>query len=210
MFLLVLLLAAVFMMLNWFAPALVALRGVSADEAMKLSFGACCATGCRSCSTAWPSSSRASHCSCVRGRRIVFGAGAMMSGSVEGGMGAFVGLFFLLFIGAIFLRWYVGPIAIGSVYAGLQGHAGRRRRDGDEPRISLSALRPSSCRCRRPRPAVPIASTRPDINAGSSRFTRSTSPSGTSNTSSSCTCSTSLVRELLAVEPALHFDHRRA
>jgi hypothetical protein len=35
---LVLLLASVFMMLNWFAPALVALRGVPPMQAMKLSF----------------------------------------------------------------------------------------------------------------------------------------------------------------------------
>ena len=39
--LLVLVLATVFAMLNWFAPALVALRGVSAIEAMKLSFVSC-------------------------------------------------------------------------------------------------------------------------------------------------------------------------
>ena len=39
--LLILVIAAVFAMLNWFAPALVALRGASAVEAMKLSFLSC-------------------------------------------------------------------------------------------------------------------------------------------------------------------------
>ena len=39
--LVMLVLAAVFAMLNWFAPALVALRGAPAIEAMKLSFLAC-------------------------------------------------------------------------------------------------------------------------------------------------------------------------
>ena len=54
-FLLVMIVAAVFTMLNWFAPALVALRGASAIDAMKLRSSPACATGFRSSSTAWSS-----------------------------------------------------------------------------------------------------------------------------------------------------------
>ena len=51
---------------------------------------------------------------------IVLGAGAMMSGNLEGGLGAFVGLFIFLFAGAALLMVTVGPIAIGSIYAGFK------------------------------------------------------------------------------------------
>ncbi len=118
---LVLLLASVFMMLNWFAPALVALRGVPPIQAMKLSFIATLRN--------WVPFLLYGLAVVIAGVALllafagvafVFGAGAMMNGSVAGGMGAVVGLVFLLFIGGIFLAIVFGPIAIGSIYAGFK------------------------------------------------------------------------------------------
>jgi len=118
---LVLLLVTVFMMLNWFAPALVALRGVAPMQAMKLSFVAMLRN--------WLPFLVYSLVAVVVGIALMvafvaiafaMGAGAMMSGSVAGGMGAVVGLIFLFVIGGFLLASVVGPIAIGSVYAGFK------------------------------------------------------------------------------------------
>jgi len=120
-FVLVLLVAAVFTMLNWFAPALVALRGVSAVEAMKLSFVASLRN--------WLPFLTYGLVVVVVGVVVtvafvivafMFGAGALMSGSLERGIGAFLGFFALVAFASIVLAVIVGPIAIGSIYAGFK------------------------------------------------------------------------------------------
>ncbi len=110
--LLVLVLVAVFAMLNWFAPALVALRGVQrvrSDEALASSRFA---TGCRSSSTA---SSRSPVC--VIGVAIVVVAFAVgearsSSGNIEGAIGTILGLFVILFAAAMLVAVIVGPIDV--------------------------------------------------------------------------------------------------
>ena len=49
-----------------------------------------------------------------------FGAGAFMSGSFEGGISAFIGFFVFVFAAIVLLGVIVGPIAIGSIYAGFK------------------------------------------------------------------------------------------
>jgi len=121
-FVVALVLAAVFAMLNWFAPALVAVRGVAPFEAMKLSFAASLRN--------WLPflvyglvvivASVAATVGAVA-LAFVFGAGAMMSGAgISGGIGAFVGFFLLMFALAALVTAIVGPIAVGSVYAGFK------------------------------------------------------------------------------------------
>jgi hypothetical protein len=118
---LVLVVSAAFAMLNWFAPALVVLRGLSGFDAMKLSFVSCLRN--------WLAFLAYGLVVVVAGILLtivavalvfVFGAGAIMSGSLEGGIGAFIGFFFTLIGGAIALAVIVGPMAIGSVYAGFK------------------------------------------------------------------------------------------
>ena len=119
--LLVLVAVAVFGMLNWFAPALVALRGVSAFEAMKLSFAACLRN--------WLPFlvyglvvviAGIALIVAIVGIAFVFGAGAMAGGTIESGIGAFVGFFLVLMVVGFLFAVTVGPIAIGSVYAGFK------------------------------------------------------------------------------------------
>ena len=81
---LVLVIVAVFAMLNWFAPALVALRGVAAMEAMKLSFVVVPAQlgavpGLRRSSSIGVAVARDARRSAVVA--LLVGAGAMMSGT---------------------------------------------------------------------------------------------------------------------------------
>lgn len=119
--LLVLVLVSVFAMLNWFAPALVALRGVSAFEAMKLSFVACLRN--------WIPFlvyglvvliAGIALVMAIVGIALVFGAGAIAGGTIESGVGAFVGFFLVLMVFGLLFAVVVGPIAIGSVYAGFK------------------------------------------------------------------------------------------
>lgn len=121
-FLLALVLAAVFTMLNWFAPALVALRGLSALDAMKLSFMACLRN--------WFAFLVYGLIVMVAGvvatiavvvLAFVFGAGAIMSGAgMSGGIGAFLGFFLLIAAMVALAVAIVGPIAVGSIYAGFK------------------------------------------------------------------------------------------
>ena len=84
MTLVVLVIAAVFAMLNWFAPALVALRGATAVDAMKASF--------MSCLRNWVpflvygliaiAVSRGRGARCSSALAFVFGAGALFGGDV--------------------------------------------------------------------------------------------------------------------------------
>jgi len=121
---LILLLTTVFMMLNWFAPALVALRGVAPMQAMKLSFVATLRN--------WLPFLVYSLVVVVGGIALMallaaflaiafaMGAGALMNGSIVGGMGAFMGVVFLILVSGLLFASFVGPIAIGSIYAGFR------------------------------------------------------------------------------------------
>lgn len=123
--LLVMLLAVVavtvFAMLNWFAPALVVLRGVPAFQAMKLSFVACLRN--------WLPFLVYSLVVLIVGIAVVLavvgvafvlGAGALASGDIASGVGAFIGFFIALVIAGLLFALVVGPVAIGSVYAGFK------------------------------------------------------------------------------------------
>ena len=114
--LVVLVIVAVIAMLNWFAPALVALHGVSAVEAMKLSFVACLRNwlpflvyGVVAIALMFAAGLG------VIGLGLVFGAGAIFGSG--GGMGAFLGFMVVLMIVAIAGALIVGPVVFGSTYA---------------------------------------------------------------------------------------------
>jgi len=116
-----LVIVAVFAMLNWFAPAVVALDGSSAVRGMKLSFLACLRN--------WLPF-------LVYGAigivillgfgvamvllAVAIGASAFMSGSTAVGVGAAIGVI-LLIVGVVFVAMLVvGPIMFASVYAGYK------------------------------------------------------------------------------------------
>jgi len=113
-----LILAVVFTMLNWFAPALVILQGASAAEAMKKSFIAC-----------WRNWLPFLYYGLIAVGAIIalfvfftvlavaFGASAYLGGKA-GGWGAVIGLVFLF--GAIMAvsALVVGPVTLGSIYGG--------------------------------------------------------------------------------------------
>lgn len=116
--LLILVIVAVFAMLNWFAPALVALRGATAIEAMKLSF--------MSCLRNWLPFLVYGLIAIVAGIAValamgaiglVFGAGALMGvGGTAGGIGALLGLAIVMIALVLILALIVGPIVYGSIY----------------------------------------------------------------------------------------------
>ncbi len=119
--LLVVVAVAAFAMLNWFAPALVVLRGVPAFQAMKLSFAACLRN--------WLPFLVYSLVVLIVGIALllavvgvafVLGAGAMIGGDIASGVGAFVGFFIALLVAGLVFALVVGPVAIGSVYAGFK------------------------------------------------------------------------------------------
>jgi hypothetical protein len=119
--LLVLVALTVFAMLNWFAPALVALRGMRAIEAMKVSFVACLRN--------WVPFLVYSLIAAAVGiilaivlmiLAFVLGAGGLIAGKgLEQGVAAFAGLFAVMAIAMLALIVIVGPMAVGSVYAGF-------------------------------------------------------------------------------------------
>ena len=123
---LVLVLLTAFTMLNWFAPALVALRGATAFEAMKLSFLACLRN--------WAPF-------LVYGLigvaisvalTFIFGAGAAMVGAgvlmgasdLATGIGAILGLVVLFIVGFAIVAVVLGPIVFGSLYSGYKDTLG--------------------------------------------------------------------------------------
>ena len=122
MLLLVLIVATAIMMLNWFAPALVALRGVPAVPAMKLSFVA----SVRNWVAFLVYGIIVAAATVVLGiggivLAVVFGAGGIVAAqSITQGIAAFVGFFVVMAIAAILLVAVVGPITVGSVYAGFK------------------------------------------------------------------------------------------
>jgi len=118
--LLALVIASIFAMLNWFAPALVALQGATAVEAMKQSF--------RSCMRNWVPFLVYGLIAIVvfvvailvfGGVGLVFGAGAIFSGSANW-MAAFAVLAILFILAMALLALFVGPIVFGSTYAGYK------------------------------------------------------------------------------------------
>ena len=118
----VLVIAALITMLNWFAPALITLRGVGGIGAMKLSFVACLRN--------WvpflvygiivAAASVALTIGVLMLALAVGAGGVLATGSFEGLLTGFIGFFVvILALGAV-LALLVGPIAVSSVYAGFK------------------------------------------------------------------------------------------
>jgi uncharacterized membrane protein len=134
--LVVLIVLAVLAMFNWFAPALVVFRGATAIEAMKLSFASCLRN--------WVPLLVYSliGLAAVIGLGIVItivmvavGVGALSSGG-GAGMMAFIGAILLAGTVVVALSLVVGPIVLGSVYAGYKDTLG-----GSEPALANPAYR---------------------------------------------------------------------
>lgn len=117
--LIALVIVAIFAMLNWFAPALVALQGATAVQAMKLSFFSCLrnwvpflvygligiAIGIAAMLL-------------IGGVALLFGASALLGDG--GGWGALLGLALLFMIVMAVFALVVGPIVFGSTYGGYK------------------------------------------------------------------------------------------
>lgn len=120
--LVVLVVATVFAMLNWFAPALITLRGLRAVEAMKLSFVACMRN--------WVPFLVYGIIVVVAGvvlmvamvvLALALGAGGLIATqSLEQGIAAFIGFFVVMAIVVVVLTAVIGPIVVGSIYAGFK------------------------------------------------------------------------------------------
>ncbi len=121
--LLSLVIAALLAMLNWFAPALVVLQGVTAIDAMKRSFVACWRNFLPFLLYGLVAIGMWIALILLLGAiAVMVGVGAIAgSNSGHGGMlGALVG-FGVLFVGVLLLlALVVGPIVIGSLYAGYK------------------------------------------------------------------------------------------
>ena len=134
MTLVVLVIAFVFMMLNWFAPALVALRGATALDAMKASF--------LSCLRNWVPfliygmievAVLVAAVLVFGGLAFMLGAGAMFSGDAGSWLAA-AALFFVFFLLAIALfALVVGPVVFGSIYAAYKDTLSRDDAPLDNP-----------------------------------------------------------------------------
>lgn len=114
--LLMLVLVAVFAMLNWFAPAQVALRGASAWEAMKRSLSACL----RNWLPFLVYGLIALAVMTVFGLMIVAGAFAFFASAFTGSdMGLGTMMFGFIMLGILFALsgFVIGPIVFGSAYA---------------------------------------------------------------------------------------------
>ena len=121
MTLVVLVIVTAFAMLNWFAPALVALRGATAVDAMKASF--------LSCLRNWVPFlvygliAIAAFVAAVLvfgGLAFMFGAGTLFSGDAGSWLAA-AALFFAFFLFAVAVVALVfGPVVFGSTYAGYK------------------------------------------------------------------------------------------
>jgi hypothetical protein len=117
----ILVIVAAFAMLNWFAPALVALRGVSAVEAMKLSF--------LSCLRNWVPfliyGLIGIAISVVVGiafiaLAVALGASAFMSDSTASSLGAMLGFFVIVMGLMAVVALEVGPVIFGTTFAGYE------------------------------------------------------------------------------------------
>ncbi|MCC7327888.1 MAG: hypothetical protein IT521_13920 [Burkholderiales bacterium] len=124
---------AVVAMANWFAPALVTLRGATAVEAMKLSFVSCLRN--------WlpflvygligVAIIIASMLLFV-GVMLLLGAGALIGGG-DGGWGALLGMFVLLFAIMALELLVLGPLTFASIYAGFRDSFDAERGQADIP-----------------------------------------------------------------------------
>jgi hypothetical protein len=121
MTLVVLVIVTAFAMLNWFAPALVALRGAAAVDAMKASF--------LSCLRNWVPFlvygliAIAVFVAAVLvfgGLALMFGAGAMFRGNAGSWLAAAAVLFAFFLFAVALVALVVGPVVFGSTYAGYK------------------------------------------------------------------------------------------
>jgi hypothetical protein len=112
---------AVFAMLNWFAPALVALQSATAVHAMKLSF--------LSCLRNWVPflvygligiAVGGAALLLTVGVGLLFGASAMFGGDASSITGALIGLALLFVIAMAVFALVVGPVMFGSTYSGYK------------------------------------------------------------------------------------------
>lgn len=114
--LVVLVIVAVFAMLNWFAPTLVVLRGADAVQAMRLSF--------KSCLVNWVPflvygligmAVSAALGLALLAIAFMSGIGAIFGGS-SSGVGAFIGAIVVIVILCVVAALIAGPIVFGSTY----------------------------------------------------------------------------------------------
>lgn len=119
--LLIVVIVAIFAMLNWFAPALVVLRGATAVEAMKLSF--------LSCLRNWVPflvygaigiGIPIALFVVIGGLAVGAGVSAFAGSQSSSGIMAAVGVVLLLFAVLFAFGLVVGPIVFGSTYAGYK------------------------------------------------------------------------------------------
>jgi hypothetical protein len=119
--LIALVIVAIFAMLNWFAPALVALQGATALHAMKLSFFSCLRNWVPFLLYGLIGIAVGSAAALLTvGVALLFGASAMLGGNSGGIMGALIGLAFLFMIAMAIFALVVGPIVFGSTYSGYK------------------------------------------------------------------------------------------
>jgi hypothetical protein len=119
-FLVVVVVLTIFTMLNWFAPALVVLRGATAVEAMKLSFLSCLRNWAPFLVYGLIGMVIAIVAAVIVGAlAVAAGIGAFM-GASNSGFGALLGFMALFFIVALTLALVAGPVVFGSTYSGYK------------------------------------------------------------------------------------------
>ncbi len=119
--LVILVIVAAFAMLNWFAPALVALHGISAVEAMKLSFLSCLRNWLPFLVYGLVGAGIALVAGIAFiGITVALGAGAFTSNSTAGSLGAMLGFFFFAMAMMAAVALVVGPVMFGATFAGYE------------------------------------------------------------------------------------------
>lgn len=115
----VLVIGTVFAMLNWFAPALVALRGLTAVAAMKTSFLSCLRNWLPFLVYALVAIAIAvAALLATGGLALLFGATGLFDSSA--GLSAMIGFMFVVMALFLVVGLAVGPIVFGSTYAGFK------------------------------------------------------------------------------------------
>ena len=121
MTLVVLVIGAVFAMLNWFAPAVVALRGATAVDAMKASFLSCLRNWVPFLVYGLIAIAAIVAAVLVCGAlAFTLGAGALFNGSSGNWLAAAALFFGLLLFAVAVVALVVGPVVFGSTYAGYK------------------------------------------------------------------------------------------
>lgn len=135
--LVVLVMLVLIAMLNWFAPALVVLRGAAAWDAMRLSFAACMRN--------WVPFLIYSLVALgvmiaagivIGGAMLVVGVSAAAGGGSFAGIMAFIGVILVVGAIAVVLALLIGPVVLASVYAGYKDAF-----DGNEAPLANPAYR---------------------------------------------------------------------